>query len=850
VATKVHELAKELGMTGKELVEKAKTVGINLKGHMAPVDDKQARILRAMFPPPSPEEMSRRAAAERAKKAKTTPKAKKKKVKKKVVKKKAVAKTAEEATAAPEAALEEGAIGVSEAAPEDAQTAPAAEVDADARAAAVKKKAAKKKEKPQKKKSRPPEPIIKFQFVGEADAAPVEAVDDSEGKADEVVAEPVPVPVPDEVPRTRIEALLADRRWEKLGIVSRVKSARAQAESRFGGRSRHGGRNRRRSARGGQSQRGRQISEQPKGEVEITLPITVRKLSERLGRSASVLLGKLLEHGTPSGINDILTMESAQLVALEFDVELKVRKERDLEEELADLLAKESHPDHLAPRAPVVTFMGHVDHGKTSLLDKIRETNVAGGEAGGITQRIGAYTVPRPNGFIAFIDTPGHKAFTEMRARGAHVTDIVVLVVAADDGIMPQTEEAISHARAAKVPIIVALNKMDLPNANPMRAKQQLASLELSPEEWGGHTGVIECSAETGKGIEALLDRISLEAELLDLKAEPGRHANGFVLEAKMTDGRGIVATVLVRDGTLNKSDVILSSHGYGRVRGLFDHTGKTIDSAGPSMPIEVTGLSELPDAGDRFYVLENLERAREIADERAQATREAKRAVPRHVTLETLSERIGQEETIELKVVLKADLKGVLDALVPQLEGQGNKEATVTVMHQAVGAINTSDILLADASGGVVVGFDVGVDAAARQLAESRGVDIRLHKVIYDLVDEVRASLEGKLVPEEKEVVTGHADVRQTFRISKAGSIAGCMILDGTIERQNKARVSRGGTIVFEGTISGLKHFKDDVREVRQGFECGIKIEGFDDTQVGDQIEAYRVEKVARRLS
>jgi len=847
---KVSDLAKELGMTGKELVERAKALGIDLKSHTAAIDERQARMLRAIFPPPSAQDKAR-AAAQKAKAAKPKAAPRKKPAKKKGAEEESQqpAPPAQVQEAVPVEGRTPGEVPVP--AVETAPTSGPVEAEkkepvAEAVPRQVAQPPAKKKgEKPKKQKPAPPAaPIIQFQFVGEADAPAAAPAAPAEEPP------PPPAPVIEEIPKTRIEALLADRRWEKLGIVPRVKSARAQAESRFGGRMHHARSRRRAGARAGEAARPKQTTEQPRGEVEITLPITVRKLSETLGQSASSIMAKLLTHGVPAGINDILTVESAQLLAMEYDVDLKVRRARDLEEELADLVAKPSESAMLLPRPPVVTFMGHVDHGKTSLLDRIRSTNVAAGEAGGITQRIGAYTVKRGDKSITFIDTPGHKAFTEMRARGAHVTDIVVLVVAADDGVMPQTEEALSHARAAKVPIIVALNKIDLPNANPMRARQQLAGLGLNPEEWGGTTGVIECSAATGQGIDALLERILLEAELLELRADPSRPAQGYVLESKVTEGRGIVATVLVRDGTLKMGDIILSSHGYGRARGLFDYTGKPIEQAGPSVPVEVTGLSELPDAGDRFYVLDSLEAAREIAEQRSRASREARRIAPRHVTLETLSERFGEGTRVELRIVLKADLKGVLDALVPQLEALTTKEAAVSIIHQGVGAISTNDVLLADASDAICVGFDVGVDLAARALAEERSVEIKLHRVIYELIDEVKKSLEGKLAPERREVITGHAEVRQTFRVSRAGAIAGCFVLDGTIERQNRARVLRGGTIVFDGQIGGLRHFKEDVREVQKGLECGIKIEGFDDVRVGDQIETYRIEEVARKLA
>ncbi len=835
MAKKVFELAKELGMTGKQLVEKCKGVGVDLKGHMAPIDERTARMLKAMFPPPSPEEQARRDAAERAKKAKAKPKAKrkKKKVAKKKVTRKVAKKKAGKTTAAPDAAEQ----------PEAGVEGPVTIIE-DAATAGT-KKAAEKGKKPRKKA--PQKPIIEFHFAGEADAS-AEVFPEPEK---EVAGEAQPAAIPfappiEDIPRSRIEALLADRRWEKLGAQGKVRSARAQASSRFGGRGRRSRRGRRpRSARSASQQ----VVERPRGEVEITAPITVRKLCEKIGVRLNVVMAKLLQQGTPVNINDILPEETAQLLALEYEVELKIRRERDLEEELAGLIEQTTEEAELLPRAPVVTFLGHVDHGKTSLLDRLRQTDVAGGEAGGITQHIGAYTVRHGDDHITFIDTPGHEAFTEMRARGANVTDIAVLVVAADDGVMPQTEEAISHARAAGVPIVVALNKIDLPNADPMRARQQLANVDLASEEWGGQTGVVECSAETGQGMDEMLERIALEAELLELRAAPGRTAQGFVLEAELTEGRGIIATVLVRDGTLRRGDVILSSHGHGRVRMLTDYRGVPVEDAGPSTPVEVTGLSELPDAGDRFYVLEDLDKAREIATQRKQDAVQAARAAPRHVTLETFTELLAAGETVELRLVLKADVKGTLEAIMPQLAGIGTAEATVNVIHKGVGAVNTGDVLLADASDAIVVGFGVGVDAPARRMSENRNVDVRLHKVIYELLDEVKQGLEGKLTPEKREVITGHAEVRQVFRISRVGVVAGCYVLDGEIQRSDRARIMRDGGIVFEGSVEGLRRFKEDVREVRSGFECGIKVEGFDDCREGDQIETYRIEEVARTL-
>jgi translation initiation factor IF-2 len=493
--------------------------------------------------------------------------------------------------------------------------------------------------------------------------------------------------------------------------------------------------------------------------------------------------------------------------------------------------------------------MGHVDHGKTSLLDYIRHTKVAAGEAGGITQHIGAYKVSHNKGEVAFIDTPGHKAFTEMRARGANVTDVVVLVVAANDGVMPQTEEAISHARQANKKLVVALNKIDMPEANPDKVKGQLASKELFVEGYGGDVGCVEVSAKTGQGVDDLLDRILLEAEVLELKANANKPASGTVVEAHKDQGRGIVCTILVQEGTLHQGDVIICGHAYGSVRQIFADTGKTMKSAGPATPVLVTGLSEVPLSGERFHVLDSIKEAAEIADQRAMRMRQEGLVKRTHVTLETLSDMLAQGAVASLKLVLKVDVQGSLAPLRDEITRLSTGDARVDILHEGVGAINETDVLLADASDAIVIGFSVSADPGARRLAEERGVDIRTYTIIYEVVDEMRKALEGILKPIEKEVIQGHVSVRQTFKISKMGTIAGCFVTDGLISRTSSVRLIRDGKPVWTGKLANLKRVKDDVKEVRSGFECGIKLDGYDDIKQGDLMEAFTTEQVKRTL-
>ena len=585
--------------------------------------------------------------------------------------------------------------------------------------------------------------------------------------------------------------------------------------------------------------------------VELRSPVTLRDFSHATGVKTGEIMRKLVDLGTMANINQIVSDETVELLATEFGVEVSLRKGYDPEEDLRKFEAATEDATRLVLRPPVVTILGHVDHGKTTLLDAIRHSDVAAGEFGGITQHIGAYRVRTDSGHVVtFLDTPGHEAFTEMRARGANVTDIVILVVAADDGVMPQTVESINHAKAAKVPIVVAINKIDKPEAQVDRVKRQLTNYGLVPEEWGGDTICVPVSALTGKGIEGLLEMLALQAEVLELKADPNRPAMGTVLEARRTEGKGIVASVLVQQGTLRAGDVMLAGGAYGRIRMMTDEHGSLLGEALPSTPVEVSGLNEAPYAGDRFWVMDDLQKAREIAETRGAQRRTESRAVRPHVSLENLAATFEASGAKELRVILKADVQGSLEVLMRTLSDLSVPEVSVRVIHSGIAGVNESDVLLADASDAVIVGFNIVAEQAARIEAERLNVEIRLYNVIYQLVEEMKAALENRLEPEIREVVRGHADVRNTFRISRIGTIAGCMVVDGVIPRRAAVRLARQGVVIFDGQIESLKHFKDDVREVREGFECGIKIAGYDDIKVGDVLEAYETEKVPRKLS
>jgi translation initiation factor IF-2 len=590
-----------------------------------------------------------------------------------------------------------------------------------------------------------------------------------------------------------------------------------------------------------------------KGKVPVQLPITVRSLSEAIGIRSTDLISKLMSQGYLVTINAVLEPEIAETIALEFGCELDVKKQADAEEQMLAESQKPDNPEDLVPRAPIVTIMGHVDHGKTSLLDRIRHSNVTATEHGGITQVIRAWRVEHNGKPITFLDTPGHEAFTKMRARGAHVTDIAVIVVAADDGVMPQTEEAINHAKAAGVSIVVAINKVDLPNANLRKTEQQLYGLGLIPDNMGGEVPFVQTSAATGKGIDELLETLSVVAELKELKANPKKPASGTCLEAFVSGEEGVFATLLVRDGTLHRGDVIVCGPSFGRVRAMYDDFGRQIEAAGPSVPVRITGLDEAPNADDPFMVVPELTMAHEIAEKRREKLREANVTRREAMRLEDIS----QAKIAELKVILKADFRGSIEAIRKELEKLHHDEVRVRILHAAIGGITESDVQLALTSprDTMIVGFNAVPDDRALALAEERGVQIRQYNIIYQLTDDVRAALEGKLKPREEVVHLGRAVVRETFKISRVGTIAGCYVTQGVIERSAKVRVIRGGVVVYPPAdrsvgLESLKRFKEDVREVREGFECGLKVAGYDDIKVDDVIEAYRIEQVQRTLS
>lgn len=583
-----------------------------------------------------------------------------------------------------------------------------------------------------------------------------------------------------------------------------------------------------------------------KRRIKIAEAITVGELAKRMGVKAAEMVGRLMKEGMMLTLNQTLDVEEAALVASEFgfEVERVGFEEEDL------LQTVEDRPEDLKPRPPVVTVMGHVDHGKTSLLDRIRSTNVAEGEAGGITQHIGAYDVHLPGGGrVVFVDTPGHEAFTQMRARGAQVTDLVVLVVAADDGVMEQTREAINHARAAEVPIVVAINKIDKPGAEPDRVRRELSELELVPEDWGGDTIMVEVSAKTGQGIDELLEMLLLQAELLELKANPDKPARGHVLEARLDKGRGPVATVLVQEGTLHTGEAFVCGIHAGKVRAMFNDRGQRVDLAGPSTPVEVQGLSGVPEAGDDFAVVENEKAARQIAEHRAQKKREAELSARKAVSLEGFLDQLKGEEVKTLKLVVKADVQGSVEALVSALGKLGNEEVKVEVIHAATGTITETDVMLAAASEAVIIGFNVRPAGKVSEVAEREGVDIRTYEVIYQVIEDITAALAGMLAPVVEEEVIGRAEVRQTFNVPRVGTVAGCYVSEGRVERGAQARLLRDGTVVANTRISSLRRFKDDVKEVAQGFECGIGLENYNDIKVGDEIEVFVTREVAPEL-
>ena len=577
--------------------------------------------------------------------------------------------------------------------------------------------------------------------------------------------------------------------------------------------------------------------------VKIPEEITVGELASRMKKTAGEVIKLLMKNGVMAGINQTIDFDTAEYVATEMGCKVEKEVTVTIEEQIIDDHVDTA--DELETRAPVVVVMGHVDHGKTSLLDAIRKTSVTAGEAGGITQHIGAYTVDVNGKSITFLDTPGHAAFTSMRARGAMCTDIAILVVAADDGIMPQTIESINHAKAAQVPIIVAINKMDKPTANPDKIKEQLTKYDLIPEEWGGDTIICPISAKTGQGLDELLEMVTLTAEMQELKANPNRRGKGTVIEARLDKTRGPIATLLVQNGTLKQGDIIIAGTAVGRVRVMTNDKGRTVKTAGPSQPVEITGLADVPTPGDEFDAVTDERMARELVEQRRQAEKDALAKLTTKVTLDNLFAKMQEGEMKQLNLVVKADVQGSAEAVKASLEKISNDEVRVRVIHAGVGAINETDILLASTSGAIVVGFNVRADAAAQASAQRAKVDMRFYRVIYDAIDEIEAAMKGMLAPKFQEVIIGHAEVRQTYKVSAIGTIAGCMVKDGKVSRDAKVRVLRDNIVIHEGEVGSLQRFKDAAKEVTAGFECGMSIAKFNDIKEGDIFECFVMEEI-----
>ncbi|TCK04969.1 translation initiation factor IF-2 [Marinobacterium mangrovicola] len=688
----------------------------------------------------------------------------------------------------------------------------------------------------------------------EAPQAPAESK--PEPKVEEPkAAEPAPAPAAQEQPAPPKQD--AHRRKDKE--KSKGKSARGDDNARRGkgrfddegrGGSRRGGKGGKRGARG-RAQPNQHGFEKPTAPVvhEVSIPesITVAELAKKMSVKAAEVIKVMFKMGAMATINQVIDQDTAILVVEEMGHVAKPMQENAIEDALIESL--ESVQGDELPRAPVVTVMGHVDHGKTSLLDHIRRTRVAAGESGGITQHIGAYHVETDNGMVTFLDTPGHAAFTAMRARGAQLTDIVILVVAADDGVMPQTEEAIQHAKAAGVPLVVAVNKIDKPEADPERVRGELAQRDVISEDWGGDVQFAHVSAKSGEGIDDLLDKVLLQAELLELKAVADSPAQGVVVESRLDKGRGPVSTVLVQNGTLNKGDIVLAGLHYGRVRAMLDEAGKQTDTAGPSIPVEILGLDGTPDAGDEFTVVSSEKKAREVALFRQGKFREVKLARQQKAKLENLFDNMQAGEVKSLNIVLKADVRGSLEALNQSLQELSTDEVKVTIVSSGVGGIGETDANLALASSAILIGFNVRADAQARAIVEREELELRYYSVIYDIIDDVKQAMTGLLSPEYREEIVGIAEVRDVFRSPKLGAIAGCMVTEGTVFRNKRIRVLRENVVIYEGELESLRRFKDAVQEVRQGMECGIGVKNYNDVKVGDQIEVYDTVEVQRTL-
>lgn len=739
-------------------------------------------------------------------------------------------RSALEEDAAKQAALEEEQKQAAEAAAAEAEAAAAAEK---AEAAAAAEKAATATEQPAPET---PDSTVEASEATDDISAPIE-----DAPQTEKTAEPV------QVPAAAIQELLNKKATEPAVDKN---AANLQRKELHVASDKSGRRRKKRRTRSIVNVPSQHVFEKPTApivhEVEIPESISVAELAQRMSVKGTEVVKAMMNLGSMVTINQSIDQETAVIVVEEMGHKPKLLQENALEEEMTKAIRIEGDE---VPRAPVVTIMGHVDHGKTSLLDYIRNTKVAAGEAGGITQHIGAYSVTTSKGKITFLDTPGHEAFTAMRARGAKVTDIVIIVVAADDGVMPQTEESIKHAKAGKVPMIIAVNKIDKPDADPDRVKQELSKFDVIPEDWGGDTLFVNVSAITGEGIDNLLENILLQAEILELKAVDKGPASGTVIESRLDKGRGPIATILVQNGELQKGNIILSGHEYGRVRAMLDEAGQEIDRVGPSTPVEVLGLSGTPNASDEMIVVPNEKKAREIAMLRQSKYREAKLAKQQALKLENIMTNMGQEVAATLNLLIKTDVQGSAEALVEALQKLSNDEVVVEIVNSGVGGITGSDINLAMASKGIVIGFNVRADVSARKLVDEEGIDLRYYSVIYDVIDDVKMAINGLLPPEIREQIVGVAEVRDVFRSPKFGDIAGCVVSTGVVRKTSPIRVLRDNVVIYEGELESLRRFKDDVNEVKSGVECGIGVKNYNDVKVGDQIEVFERIEVARTL-
>jgi len=830
---RVHELSKELGIQSKDLIRILNELGAGVKNHMSTVDDNYLDQVRQSFStgvkkkkkPAVPEK-------EKEKKApvkKTTISSEKTVSSRKTgVGKKTNVEVERKKTTGRQPKTAEKKAPVSGKRPAEQKKAPAAgKREVEQKKTAPPAGARRQEKTPARKTQGAPQPAGKGSSPGKPAVPGKKAGGRRPPVASGQKARPSAVPgrtKPQQLPRKQ-ESGRKPARGEKKK-VTRLPSQK----------------HRQRKKTGRKPPRPSQPVTKVKS-VQIPPSITVKEFAQAIEVAAAEVIKKLISFGVMAGINQEIDFDTAALAGEEFGVQVTAAPTREEELKVEEI---DDAPASLQPRWPVVTIMGHVDHGKTSLLDAIRESNIIASEAGGITQHIGAYQVEIKDKKVTFLDTPGHEAFTAMRARGAQVTDIAVLVVAADDGVMPQTVEAVNHAKAAQIPIIVAINKIDKPGVNPDRIKQELTQHELVPEAWGGDTIFVEVSALKKQGLDELLDMILLVAEMRDLKANPNRPAKGTVIEAKLDKGRGAVATVLVQNGTLNMGDTVIAGMFSGKVRALVNDKGKKVKTAGPSEPVEVIGLNDLPEAGDTFYATEERV-ARQLATKRQQFHREQELKKYQRVSLDDLFDRIKEGEIKDLNIILKADVHGTVEATRQSLEQLTNDQVRVQVIHGGVGAVNESDVMLASASNAVIIGFSVRPDPIAKRLAEREKVDIRLYRVIYNIIDDVRKAMEGMLAPEYEEVVLGRAEVRAVFKVPKAGSVAGSYVVEGKITRNSEARILRDNVVIYEGKIESLKRFKDDVKEVSGGFECGIGLEKFNDIKEGDVIESFTNKEIKK---